>query len=86
MENHNRSRRKDKIVFKVGLLRKQDRPTCRHCGGLLKPDYDIDFIHTSGAGYTSRRTFSGRYGYEGNGYFCSLRCGYNWAVIGLRLS
>lgn len=26
------------------------------------------------------RMFRGTYGYDGNGHFCSLRCGYEWAV------
>lgn len=43
----------------------QDKPhTCRWCGDPLRREWPEDE----------------RGGYRDNGYFCSLRCGYQWAV------
>lgn len=43
----------------------QDRPgTCRWCGDKLRPEWPGDECG----------------GYRDNGYFCSLRCGFQWAV------
>jgi len=43
---------------------KTKRPTCRYCTVTLRPWLLKD---------------KGRYGYNGDGLFCTLRCGYQWA-------
>lgn len=46
---------------------KKPRPHCRRCGKPLRMETSLD--GKSG------------YGTEGNGYFCTQRCGYRWAVL-----
>jgi hypothetical protein len=48
-------------------------PLCRSCGRPL-PKYQF-FGHPVIDPERSRQ-----YGYEGNGYFCTLRCGFKWAL------
>ena len=53
-------------------------PTCAECGNVLKPytyfgHQEIDPEHKK------------QFGYDGNGIFCTLRCGYRWALNTIQL-
>jgi hypothetical protein len=50
------------------------RPECRTCDKRL-PTFRF-FRHP-----TIDPTGTRQFGYEGNGFFCSLRCGFNWALV-----
>lgn len=49
------------------------RPICRTCD---KPLGHYKYFGHPVIDPTKVKVF----GYEGNGYFCSLRCGFNWAL------
>lgn len=49
------------------------RPKCRQCSHELEV-----YFHWSGGDDTHC------FGYEGNNNFCTLRCGFRWAVAGLK--
>jgi len=51
-----------------------DRPFCRTCD---KPLGQYRFFGHPDIDPGKAR----RWGYEGNGYFCTLRCGFNWALV-----
>lgn len=49
-------------------MKREEKPLCRQCGKPLKNWW----------GYHPRRLIG--LGYEGNGKFCTVRCGYHWAI------
>ena len=53
------------------------RPTCHNCG---EPLSQYRFFGHKDIDPDKKR----RWGYEGNGIFCTLRCGFNWALSKLR--
>jgi hypothetical protein len=50
----------------------------RSCGKPLKPHFTTRWEGGSTEGKIIA-TFTGHYGYEGNDYFCTLRCAYRFA-------
>jgi hypothetical protein len=60
-------------------------PKCRFCGKPLVGKYGYESVRRDlpgGRGYhsvTVRDTKPYGYGYRGSGFFCSLRCGFNYA-------
>lgn len=75
--------KRDKI-YEVPLKAVKDRPLCRACKKTLKPYYHFQSITTpppvNRVFYHITYLFKGKYGYEGNGHFCSQRCGYRFAL------
>lgn len=58
-----------------------ERPTCKWCGRRLRPKMVQDW--PVGQLEATNRRQEGWGGY-GDGLFCGLRCGYQWAVRSLR--
>lgn len=69
----------------------KDRPVCLFCKKVLREDTRLDkeaheaFYQRMGAPTQEqyKRMYglpTGRFGYGGTGYFCTLTCGYQWAV------
>jgi len=57
--------------------------TCRTCEKPLVAVYDVDYVKiTTEEGFktVAQRGALLGYGYQSNSFFCSLRCGYNYAV------
>lgn len=52
-------------------------PLCRNCNRPLRSYWALNWPATNRAAID--QTWSG-YGRLGNGFFCSLRCGYYWAI------
>jgi hypothetical protein len=50
-----------------------DAPRCRRCACKLKP-----YIYFGDSVIDPKR--EKRFGYEGNGFFCTLRCGFRFAL------
>ena len=53
------------------MARTATSPQCMHCGKLMWQIIDRT---------TDPPTETGTYGFEGNGRFCSRKCGYAWAL------
>jgi len=61
------------------------RPRCVHCGKRLAVNFKFEWDKVElpdGMGFTSKRRRAGirGYGYNSDGVFCTLRCGYLWAL------
>lgn len=55
--------------------RRAKNPRCFYCD---KPMNQVVTIERWAG--KKRRTKTGTFGYRGNGWFCSLRCGYAWSL------
>jgi hypothetical protein len=60
-------------------------PTCRHCGKKMPPIKETRSIRVDfpDGGHTYKEEETGKilgYGYWRQGFFCTLRCGYRYAV------
>jgi hypothetical protein len=69
------------------------RPRCRHCDRALLAIYANDRVSSESVqaedGSLGTRTTRSRghllgYGYSATNYFCSLTCGWSWAVCRIR--
>jgi hypothetical protein len=60
------------------------RPRCKHCLKPLAPLHETtEREHRNDQGFITLSERTGKilgYGYRGRGHFCSLRCGYEWAM------
>lgn len=61
-------------VYNVELPPKETWKTCRTCGKPLTPYYTVEL------GSEIKYVYNGTHGYEGNGHFCTQRCGYRWGL------
>lgn len=60
-----------------------EAPDCRRCGKKLRPEFDVVSrrVETHEGHHTVDEPGALRgFGYNGRGYFCSLRCGWGFAV------
>ena len=55
--------------------------TCQWCGDRLRREKAID--PKSAEPYPGNVVLLEQGGYQGNGLFCTLRCGYQWAIRAL---
>lgn len=55
---------------------KNPNPKCVQCGKTLIRHYKYEF---DSASKVKNKTPTDRFGYRGEGLFCSLECGYQWA-------
>lgn len=65
------------------ILPPSERPHCRQCDARLEPKPKWDSRRVEDAdGFHTERVVVGcyGYGYDGDNLFCSLRCGYKWAL------
>jgi hypothetical protein len=67
------------------------RPTCRHCGKELRPNFKFQSIpfrlsdaEKKAWRKANPRVFKGTYGPHGDNFFCSLGCAHSFAVELLR--
>jgi hypothetical protein len=65
-------------------VRAGKRPRCRCCGDELRPFYRNRFerrpLDDGGFREVKAARYLVGYGLNGDGYFCRLHCGYEWAV------
>jgi hypothetical protein len=67
-----------------GFLPEGDRPVCRKCNRELKPVGAISDGRTYHLTGYPEKANSIRYGYDGDNYFCTLRCGYAYGLAAIR--
>ena len=68
--------------MKTGPI-KTEHKKCFHCGARLKPIYKYEQVHVEdddGFHTEHKRVGIRGYGYELNGLFCTLGCGFRFAV------
>lgn len=70
--------------MKIGTV-KSEHKKCFHCGARLKPVFKYESVRVEDANGYGFRTDLKRvgirgYGYESNGLFCTLNCGFKFAV------
>lgn len=63
-------------------MRKNKRPACPGCGRPMVVRYEKTKIPIAGGG-TIEGKGQAQVGYNGEGHFCSLTCGYRFAVAAL---
>ncbi len=79
----NRKGKMHVVKYEDKLLPVGARSKCRYCGKELAPFFHLTSNELQRGmifEIVVHETFRGEYGYMGNGSFCSLRCGYYWAV------
>lgn len=72
---------KTKTEWVLRPLPVKSRPRCKQCGTRLAIHKDwVGYINPVPWETMAVYKFEGKYGYEGNGHFCSLHCGYPYGV------
>lgn len=62
------------------------RPRCHHCRDELQPLYITEFADTHQGRRVISRKFTGKFGRQGDGYFCNTTCARNYAIAHVRHS
>lgn len=78
---YNRARAKRLYVYEIPLPDKDRWPRCTMCGKHLKPAYTLRFKNDAGGRASVEYVFSGSFGHEGDGFFCTMRCAYRFAKL-----
>lgn len=81
------ARPKQDITGLPGYLAPGDRPTCQRCGVELKPCVSTKCTTETVGEETRTRIIPEKidyYGYDSRQYFCTVRCGYEYACMVLK--
>jgi hypothetical protein len=73
---------RSKLIYVDRAPVPRDRPRCQQCGRKMPAYFTYEF-HPTLLLRPVMRSFAG-WGYDGNGYFCSLRCGYRYGLSVMR--